>query len=104
MFIMFILKVINYWDLVTFFVIIYNYTTQRHCLCVAGLGFVTSLVFVFFVGVFASSWIGATVFWLGEWFIKRMPFVKHLYSASKQISAAVSPGIFQCLISLYEYM
>ncbi|KAG6775932.1 hypothetical protein POTOM_019431 [Populus tomentosa] len=57
-----------------------------------GLGFVTSLVFVFFVGVFVSSWIGSTIFWLGEWFIKRMPFVKHLYSASKQISAAISPG------------
>uniref|UniRef100_A0A5B7BIU1 COV1-like protein n=1 Tax=Davidia involucrata TaxID=16924 RepID=A0A5B7BIU1_DAVIN len=56
-----------------------------------GLGFVTSLLFVFFVGVFVSSWMGATVFWVGEWFIKRMPFVKHLYSASKQISAAISP-------------
>ncbi|KAL3371158.1 hypothetical protein AABB24_007947 [Solanum stoloniferum] len=57
-----------------------------------GLGFVTSLVFVFLVGVFVSSWLGATVFWIGEWIIKRMPFVRHLYSASKQISSAVSPG------------
>ncbi|XP_022151734.1 protein LIKE COV 2-like [Momordica charantia] len=56
-----------------------------------GLGFVTSLTFIFFVGLFASSWMGATVFWLGEWFIKKMPFVKHIYSASKQISAAISP-------------
>ncbi|CAI9777599.1 unnamed protein product [Fraxinus pennsylvanica] len=56
-----------------------------------GLGFVTSLLFVFLVGVFVSSWLGATVFWIGEWIIKRMPFVKHLYSASKQISSAVSP-------------
>lgn len=60
---------------------------------VAGLGFVSSLIFIFFVGLFASSWMGATVFWLGEWFIKKMPFVKHIYSASKQISAAISPGI-----------
>ncbi|KAK6125733.1 hypothetical protein DH2020_040525 [Rehmannia glutinosa] len=56
-----------------------------------GLGFVTSLLFVFLVGVFVSSWLGATVFWIGEWFIKRMPFVRHLYSASKQISSAISP-------------
>lgn len=56
-----------------------------------GLGFITSLLFVFFVGVFVSSWMGAAVFSLGEWFIKRMPFVKHIYSASKQISAAISP-------------
>ncbi|OMP06504.1 hypothetical protein CCACVL1_01543 [Corchorus capsularis] len=56
-----------------------------------GLGFITSLLFIFFVGIFASSWLGASFFWLGEWFIKRMPFVKHIYSASKQISAAISP-------------
>ncbi|XP_050366256.1 protein LIKE COV 2 [Argentina anserina] len=56
-----------------------------------GLGFVTSLIFMFSVGVFASSWMGATVFSVGEWFIKRMPFMKHIYSASKQISAAISP-------------
>ncbi|CAH9071152.1 unnamed protein product [Cuscuta epithymum] len=56
-----------------------------------GLGFVTSLVFVFLAGVFVSSWLGSTVFWIGEWFIKRMPFVKHIYSASKQISSAISP-------------
>ncbi|KAK3211593.1 hypothetical protein Dsin_016299 [Dipteronia sinensis] len=56
-----------------------------------GLGFITSLVFVFLVGVFVSSWVGSTVFWIGEWFIKRMPFVRHLYTASKQISAAISP-------------
>ncbi|KAL6583213.1 Protein LIKE COV 2 [Orobanche minor] len=56
-----------------------------------GLGFVTSLGFVFLVGVFVSSWLGSTVFCIGEWFIKRMPFVRHLYAASKQISSAISP-------------
>lgn len=56
-----------------------------------GLGFVTSITFIFLVGVFMSSWLGTSVLSLGEWFIKRMPFVRHLYSASKQISAAISP-------------
>ncbi|GFP86920.1 hypothetical protein PHJA_000835800 [Phtheirospermum japonicum] len=56
-----------------------------------GLGFITSIIFIFFVGIFASSWLGSTVFLIGEWFIKRMPFVKHIYSASKQISSAISP-------------
>ncbi|XP_042402358.1 protein LIKE COV 2-like [Zingiber officinale] len=56
-----------------------------------GLGFLTSLLFIFSIGIFASSWLGATVVWLGEWFIKRMPFVRHIYSASKQISTAISP-------------
>ncbi|KAH9608239.1 hypothetical protein KSS87_016791 [Heliosperma pusillum] len=56
-----------------------------------GLGFITSLLFVFLVGVFVSSWLGASVFWIGEWLIKKMPFVRHIYSASKQISSAISP-------------
>ncbi|KAL2467936.1 Protein LIKE COV 2 [Forsythia ovata] len=64
---------------------------ERLGIDIFGLGFITSLVFIFFVGIFASSWLGATVFLIGEWFIKRMPFVKHLYSASKQISSAISP-------------
>lgn len=58
-----------------------------------GLGFVTSITFIFLVGVFMSSWLGTSVLSLGEWFIKRMPFVRHIYSASKQISAAISPGM-----------
>ncbi|KAG6480630.1 protein LIKE COV 1-like [Zingiber officinale] len=58
---------------------------------VFGLGFVTSITFIFLVGVFMSSWLGASVLSLGEWFIKRMPFVRHIYNASKQISSAVSP-------------
>ncbi|KAB2072304.1 hypothetical protein ES319_A07G006700v1 [Gossypium barbadense] len=56
-----------------------------------GLGFVTSITFIFLVGVFMSSWLGASVLGLGEWFIKRMPFVRHIYNASKQISSAISP-------------
>lgn len=56
-----------------------------------GLGFVTSLVFIFLVGVSVSSWMGASVLGFGEWIIKRMPLVKHIYSASKQISTAISP-------------
>ncbi|CAA2969777.1 LIKE COV 2 [Olea europaea subsp. europaea] len=64
---------------------------ERLGIDIFGLGFMTSLIFTFFVGIFASSWLGATVFLIGEWFIKRMPFVKHIYSASKQISSAISP-------------
>ncbi|KMZ68772.1 Cov1 [Zostera marina] len=56
-----------------------------------GLGFLTSVAFIFLVGVFTSSWLGASVLTLGEWIIKRMPFVRHIYNASKQISTAISP-------------
>ncbi|KAL8552336.1 hypothetical protein ACS0TY_001146 [Phlomoides rotata] len=48
---------------------------ERLGIDIFGLGFITSLIFIFFVGIFASSWMGATVFLIGEWFIKRMPFV-----------------------------
>ncbi|KAK4777996.1 hypothetical protein SAY87_018183 [Trapa incisa] len=58
---------------------------------VFGLGFITSITFIFLVGVFMSSWLGASVLSLGEWFIRRMPFIRHIYNASKQISAAISP-------------
>ncbi|KAH0774232.1 hypothetical protein KY290_011369 [Solanum tuberosum] len=58
---------------------------------VFGLGFMTSITFIFLVGVFMSSWLGTSVLGLGEWFIKRMPFVRHIYNASKQISSAISP-------------
>ncbi|URE42766.1 hypothetical protein MUK42_14629 [Musa troglodytarum] len=56
-----------------------------------GLGFITSITFIFLVGVLMSSWLGTSVLSLGEWFIKRMPFVRHIYNASKQISTAISP-------------
>ncbi|XP_059624677.1 protein LIKE COV 3-like [Cornus florida] len=56
-----------------------------------GLGFLTSITFIFLVGVFMSSWLGASVLSLGEWFIKKMPLMSYIYSASKQISAAISP-------------
>ncbi|KAD3067903.1 hypothetical protein E3N88_35783 [Mikania micrantha] len=56
-----------------------------------GLGFITSITFIFLVGVFMSSWLGASVLSLGEWVIKRMPFMGHIYNASKQISAAINP-------------
>ncbi|KAJ3686206.1 hypothetical protein LUZ61_015370 [Rhynchospora tenuis] len=56
-----------------------------------GLGFVTSISFIFLVGVFMSSWLGASILRLGEWLIKQMPFIGHIYNASKQISSAISP-------------
>lgn len=80
---------------------LYAYVPIFFFMFAAGLGFITSLVFIFFIGIFASSWMGSTVFWLGEWFIKRMPFINNIYSASKQISAAISPGkCFTVIFSL----
>nr|XP_043607622.1 protein LIKE COV 1-like [Erigeron canadensis] len=57
-----------------------------------GLGFVTSIAFIFFVGVFMSSWLGTSLLSLGEFIIKKMPLMSYIYTASKQISTAISPG------------
>lgn len=67
----------------------------------AGLGFATSIPFVFVVGIFMSSWLGASVLTLGELFIKKMPLVSYIYSASKQISRAIRPGKSVC-INIYS--
>lgn len=56
-----------------------------------GLGFLTSVVFITSTGVFFSSWLGGWFLGLGEWFIRRVPLVKHLYGAAKQVSAALNP-------------
>lgn len=42
-------------------------------------------------GVFTSSWIGGVFLGLGEYIIRKVPLVKHIYSAAKQVSAAVAP-------------
>mmetsp|Transcript_4022 Transcript_4022/g.14309 ORF Transcript_4022/g.14309 Transcript_4022/m.14309 type:complete len:268 (+) Transcript_4022:187-990(+) len=82
---------ISWWFLTffdAFFSPLYQWLFGFH---VFGLGFLTSLSFVFFTGVFVSSWFGASLLALWEWIIKHLPFVKLIYSASKQISQAVSP-------------
>ena len=39
-----------------------------------------------------SSWLGGLALQVGEWIIKKLPLVKHIYSAAKQVSAAVNPA------------
>lgn len=58
---------------------------------VFGLGFITSMVFILVTGILMSSWAGGILLKVGEWFIQKTPLVKHVYSASKQVSAAMNP-------------
>ena len=44
-----------------------------------------SQVFIFMTGVFVSSWVGGAALSLGEWIIKKLPLIKHIYSAAKQV-------------------
>eukprot|EP01023_Acetabularia_acetabulum_P063232 TRINITY_DN7917_c0_g2_i1.p1 TRINITY_DN7917_c0_g2~~TRINITY_DN7917_c0_g2_i1.p1 ORF type:complete len:254 (-),score=13.21 TRINITY_DN7917_c0_g2_i1:402-1163(-) len=58
---------------------------------VFGLGFMTSMAFILFTGIFFSSWLGRALLSLGEYIVKKVPLVKHIYSASKQVSVALNP-------------
>lgn len=71
-----------------FFSPVYTYLFGFH---VFGLGFITSMLFIFATGVFTSSWMGSALVKLSEYIIRKVPLVKHIYSAAKQVSAAVSP-------------
>jgi uncharacterized membrane protein len=42
-------------------------------------------LFITTTGVFMSSWLGGMLLSVGEFIIKRLPLVKHIYSASKQV-------------------
>ena len=42
-------------------------------------------------GVFVSSWVGGALLSVGEWIIKKLPLIKHIYSAAKQVTAGLNP-------------
>lgn len=44
-----------------------------------------------FLGVVARSYIGGALINLGEWVIRRLPLASAVFSAAKQISAAITP-------------
>ncbi|MFH1576541.1 MAG: DUF502 domain-containing protein [Candidatus Margulisiibacteriota bacterium] len=53
---------------------------------VPGLGLIAIILLIFFVGFFATYIIGASIFKLGEEILYRVPIVKSIYSAVKQIN------------------
>ena len=48
-------------------------------------------------GAFASSWLGGLALQLGEWIIKKLPLVKHIYSAAKQVGPLRPSPQLACL-------
>ena len=38
-----------------------------------------------------SSWLGGLLLQVGEWIIRKLPLVKHIYSAAKQAPARPAP-------------
>lgn len=53
---------------------------------IPGLGFVITVVLIFLSGYFATHIFGARLFKLGEALLFRVPIVKGIYSAAKQVN------------------
>lgn len=53
---------------------------------IPGLGFIITIALIFIVGIFATYIIGAQLFKFGEEILYRVPLVKSIYSAVKQIN------------------
>lgn len=53
---------------------------------IPGLGFILMIVLIFMTGYFAAHIIGAQLFKFGEEILYRVPIVKGIYSAAKQVN------------------
>lgn len=53
---------------------------------VPGLGFIITIVLIFLTGYFATYIIGARIFKFGEELLYRVPIVKSIYAAAKQVN------------------
>jgi uncharacterized membrane protein len=59
---------------------------------VVGLGLTSAMSFILLNGIFANSYLGGLIKESGEWIIAKIPMIKQVYSAAKQISSAFSPS------------
>jgi uncharacterized membrane protein len=59
---------------------------------VPGLGFLTALVLIFLIGLFATNVVGRRLLGLGEAILRRIPIAKGVYNAVKQLVDAFSPN------------
>ena len=68
---------------------LYDTILGRH---VPGLGFLTTVALIFVVGTIATVGVGKRILLLAEQALLQIPFVKHIYSAVKQLARVFSPG------------
>lgn len=57
---------------------------------VPGLGLVLTLSFIVFVGAFATNYVGRRLIELGERILLRLPFIRWMYTTTKQVVDAVA--------------
>jgi len=56
---------------------------------IPGLGIILSLLVIFFTGMFVANFLGNRMMRLWESFLSRIPLVRSIYSAVKQIAEAI---------------
>ncbi|MBE9546948.1 MAG: DUF502 domain-containing protein [Proteobacteria bacterium] len=52
---------------------------------IPGLGVIFTLIMIFVIGLITKSYLGNKLVGLGEWFVHRIPFVRGVYQATKQL-------------------
>jgi uncharacterized membrane protein len=57
---------------------------------VPGLGIVTTILLIILAGFFTRNFIGARLYRLGESILERMPLIRPIYSAAKQLLEAIA--------------
>ena len=56
---------------------------------IPGLGIIFTLVLIFVIGLITKSYIGGKLVAIGEWFVDKIPVVRSIYQATKQLVEAV---------------
>jgi len=52
---------------------------------IPGLGVIITLILIFIIGLVTKSYLGNKFVKLGEWFVNKIPFVRSIYQAIKQL-------------------
>jgi uncharacterized membrane protein len=68
---------------------LYEQSLGRH---LPGLGFLTAVLIIFLVGVFATNVVGRRILQWGERLIRYIPLVRHVYPTVKDFVDAFSPN------------
>lgn len=55
-----------------------------------GLGLITTLLLIILAGIFTRNIIGKRLFKLGDYFMHKMPIIRPIYSAAKQLLEAMT--------------
>lgn len=72
---------------------------------IPGLGFLTTLLLIVLAGFFTRNFVGARLYRLGESLLTRMPLIRPIYSATKQLLEAIAMPNVESFkeVALVEY-